>query len=117
LIASNLIRVVATAVVLSTLSFAAGIAGDLSMADPPNYGERVVLRLPPELPADTPRAAPLAPLISTAAAAEIPRSTPARVVRPAPIEPLVKPPAQQAQPLEPKQNPDRAAKPERGKGG
>lgn len=55
---------------LSTLSFAAGIAGDLSMADPPNYGERVVLRLPPEIPADAPRAGPLPSLLSTASAAE-----------------------------------------------
>lgn len=61
----NFIRVTALAVGLSTLSFAAGVAGDLSLADPPNYGQRVVLRLPPELPADSVRAAPL---LSTASA-------------------------------------------------
>lgn len=64
---ANVIRVVAAALVLSTLSFAAGVAGDLSLADPPNYGERVVLRLPPELPGDAVRAAPL-PILSTGAA-------------------------------------------------
>ena len=63
---SNLVRVVATALVLSTLSFAAGVAGDLS--DPPNYGERVVLRLPPAIPDDAPRAGPLQPLLVTASA-------------------------------------------------
>jgi len=61
----SFVRVVAAAVALSTLSFAAGVAGDLSLADPPNYGERVVLRLPPELPMDTPRAVAL-PVLSTA---------------------------------------------------
>lgn len=65
--ASNLFRVAATALVLSTLSFAAGVAGDLSLADGPTSGARVVLRIPPELPPDTVRAAPLA-LLSTPAA-------------------------------------------------
>ncbi len=69
--AANVIRVVAAALVLGTLSFAAGVAGDLSLADPPNYGERVVLRLPPELPAEAVRAAPL-PLLSTDVAAAAP---------------------------------------------
>lgn len=68
--ASNLVRVVATALVLSTLSFAAGVAGDLS--DPPNYGERVVLRLPPAIPDDAPRAGPLQPLLVTASAEALP---------------------------------------------
>jgi hypothetical protein len=77
---SSLIRVVAAALVLSTLSFAAGVAGDLSLADPPNFGERVVLRLPPEIPADAPRAAPLPRLVAMAEASE-----PARVRRPPPI--------------------------------
>jgi hypothetical protein len=61
----NFIRVAAIAVGLSTRSFAAGVAGDLSLTEPPNYGQRVVLRIPPEIPADAPRAAPL---LSTAAA-------------------------------------------------
>lgn len=68
----NFIRVVAVAVALSTLSFAAGVAGDLSLADPPNFGERVVLRLPPELPVDSARAGPLPPVLSTASAEAAP---------------------------------------------
>jgi hypothetical protein len=56
---------------LSTLSFAAGVAGDLSIIDPPRSGQSVVLRIPPELPADTIHASPLPPLISTAAATEM----------------------------------------------
>jgi hypothetical protein len=72
----NLIRIAAVAVGLSTLSFAAGVAGDLSILDPPRSGQRVVLRIPPELPANTVRAAPLPRLISTASAA-----TSARVER------------------------------------
>jgi hypothetical protein len=55
---------------LSTLSFAAGVAGDLSIIDPPRTGQRVVLRIPPEIPADAIRAGPLPPLMSTASAAE-----------------------------------------------
>ena len=62
---STLFRVVTTALVLSTLSFAAGVAGDLS--EGPTSGARVVLRIPPQLPADTARAAPIA-LLSTSAA-------------------------------------------------
>lgn len=50
---------------LSTLSFAAGVAGDLSLADGPTSGARVVLRIPPEIPADAIRARPL---VSTSAA-------------------------------------------------
>jgi hypothetical protein len=64
----NLIRIAAVAVCLSTLSFAAGVAGDLSIIDPPRSGQRVVLRIPPEIPADAVRAAPLPPLFSTASA-------------------------------------------------
>jgi hypothetical protein len=113
---SNPFRVIAAALVLSTLSFAAGIAGDLTMADPPNYGERVVLRLPPELPADAVRAGPLPSLIATAAAAA-PRIAPVRA-RPAPITPRSKPPIEQARPEAPKEDLDRAAKPDqRRKGG
>lgn len=40
------VRVVCAAVVLSALSFAAGIAGDLSEARPAS-GVRVVVRIPP----------------------------------------------------------------------
>jgi len=69
----NFIRVVAVAVGLSTLSFAAGVAGDLSLADPPNFGERVVLRLPPELPTDSPRAGPLQISTASAEATPLPR--------------------------------------------
>jgi hypothetical protein len=71
----NLIRIAAVAVCLSTLSFAAGVAGDLSIIDPPRSGQRVVLRIPPEIPADAVRAAPLPPLLSTASAEA---STPVR---------------------------------------
>jgi hypothetical protein len=72
----NLIRIAAVAVGLSTLSFAAGVAGDLSILDPPRSGQSVVLRIPPELPTNTVRAAPLPQLISTASA-----GTSARVER------------------------------------
>lgn len=61
----NIIRIAAVALGLSTLSFAAGVAGDLSIMDPPRSGQRVVLRIPPEIPADAPRARPL---LSTASA-------------------------------------------------
>ncbi len=72
---SNLVRVVATALVLSTLSFAAGVAGDLS-SDLPNYGERVVLRLPPAISDDAPRAGPLRPVLITATAEALPMRVP-----------------------------------------
>jgi hypothetical protein len=87
------LRVVAAALVLSTLSF----AGDLSMADGPTYGERVVLRLPPEIPADAPRAAPLPPMLSTvsAEASPMPRARRARPIEAnfASLEPLEAPSA------------------------
>lgn len=70
----NIIRVAVVALGLSTLSFAAGVAGDLSIIDPPRTGQRVVLRLPPEIPADAPRAGPL---LSTASA----QAEPVRFVR------------------------------------
>lgn len=70
----NIFRVAVVALGLSTLSFAAGVAGDLSIIDPPRSGQRVVLRIPPEIPADAPRAAPL---LSTAAA----HATQVRLVR------------------------------------
>lgn len=65
----NIIRIAVVALGLSTLSFAAGVAGDLSIIDPPRSGQRVVLRLPPEIPADAPRAGPL---LSTATAEAAP---------------------------------------------
>ncbi|MEZ5960387.1 MAG: hypothetical protein R3C30_08160 [Hyphomonadaceae bacterium] len=65
----NIIRIAAVALGLSTLSFAAGVAGDLSIIDPPRSGQRVVVRIPPEIPADAPRAAPM---LSTAAAEAAP---------------------------------------------
>lgn len=70
----NIIRIAVVALGLSTLSFAAGVAGDLSIIDPPRTGQRVVLRIPPEIPADAPRAGPL---LSTAAA----QAEPVRLVR------------------------------------
>jgi hypothetical protein len=75
----NAIRVAAAALMLSTLSFAAGVAGDLS--GPPRSGERVVVRIPPELPADTVRARPLPPLAATATAAAAEVQRPPRQLR------------------------------------
>lgn len=110
---SNTIRVLAVALALSTLSFAAGVAGDLSMTEPPRSGTSVVLRIPPELPADTLRAAPLPPLVRTAAAeARAPRVP--RVVAPAEatVAPAQKPERALApdRKVDPKQDPDRAPK-------
>ena len=77
----NFIRVAVVALGLSTLSFAAGVAGDLSIIDPPRSGQSVVLRIPPEISADSPRARPL---LSTASAEAIQ----VRRARRAPLEPL-----------------------------
>jgi hypothetical protein len=96
--------VVAAALVLSTLSFAAGVAGDLSLADRTS-GERVVLRLPPELPPDAVRAAPLPPLVSTPSAEASPTPPP----RAAAIVPERKPLREIAD-TGPKLDPDRAPK-------
>jgi hypothetical protein len=105
---SNIFRVVSTALVLSTLSFAAGVAGDLSMGEPPNHGVRVVVRIPPELPEDTPRAAPIA-LLSTPAA-EAREERPAVRRRLAQAEPAQKPPREQSLAAPPKEDPDLAPK-------
>jgi hypothetical protein len=101
----NFIRVLAVAFGLSTLSFAAGIAGDLSLADPTS-GERVVLRIPPELPTDAVRAAPLPPLVSPADArpAPAPRRSDSTAERRKPARTLVA--------AGPKIDPDRAPKPD-----
>lgn len=81
-------RIGAVALVLCTLSFAAGVAGDLS--EPPTSGVRVVVRIPPELPADAVRAGPIAQVLtSTAAAAEIrrpPRQLRAETLAPPVVE-------------------------------
>ncbi len=61
-------RVLFAAIALSALSFVAGVAGDLSR--PANAGAAVTLRIPPPIPADAPRAAPL-PLRTAAAAAAV----------------------------------------------
>lgn len=106
---SNLIRVVAAALALSTLSFAAGVAGDLSLADGPTHGARVVLRIPPELPADTPRAAPIA-LISTSAAEAVEVRQTRRRPPSERIVPLEKPPHAQSFTVEPKIDLDLAPK-------
>jgi hypothetical protein len=114
---SNLFRVVASAFVLSTLSFAAGVAGDLSLANGPTHGTRVVLRIPPELPADTVRAAPL---IRTASAeARVLRPVRPRLVaaRVAPVELIAKPSFEQSLVRLPKERPVLAPKGERRKGG
>ena len=78
--APGLLRVVAAAFVLSTLSFAAGVAGDLSLTQEQTSGQRVVLRIPPEIPADAPRAVPLLSTASAAASPLTPRR--ARVASP-----------------------------------
>jgi len=91
--ARTFIRVVAVAVGLSTLSFAAGVAGDLSLTETPNYGERVVLRIPPAIPGDAQRASPLLSTASAEASAPLPRQQRARFapisVRTADVELLV----------------------------
>lgn len=69
LFSRNVIRVAAAAVVLTALSFAAGVAGDL--AAPPSSGERVLVRIPPEQPEEIPQATTL--LTRTASAAEVQR--------------------------------------------
>lgn len=106
---SNLIRVVAAALALSTLSFAAGVAGDLSLANGPTHGSRVVLRIPPELPEDTPRAAPIALISTPAAEAREVRQTRRRPVSER-IIPLEKPPHEQLLTAAPKIDLDLAPK-------
>lgn len=101
---------------LCTLSFAAGIAGDL--AEPPTSGVRVVLRIPPELPEDTIRAGPIAQIVQTqVAAAATPQRAPRQLraeAAPEPakeaIAPLVKPRSATLRHLGPKQDPGRATK-------
>jgi hypothetical protein len=60
---STSIRVLAVALAFTTLSFAAGIVGDLATPPPANSGTSVVLRLPPP---ETARA--LTPIVRTEAA-------------------------------------------------
>lgn len=116
LFGKSLLRIGAVALAVCTLSFAAGIAGDLS--EPPRSGVRVVVRIPPELPTDTVRAGPIARVMTpTAAAAVI--SRPPRQLRPVEsplldakdvIVPLVKPRAARVQTAD-KPDSDRAPKP------
>lgn len=101
---SNFLRVVSAALVLSTLSFAAGVAGDLSLADGPRSGVRVVLRIPPELPADTVRAAPLPPMATPVAEAR-PLLQPVRFEPPQLLEPLDAPLVEMAFAARLKENP------------
>jgi len=81
---TNIIRVVASALVLSTLSFAAGVAGDLSLTDPPNYGTRVVVRIPPPISANAQHAAPLISTSAAEAAQPVIRHIAVRAERPRP---------------------------------
>ena len=60
---STSIRVLAVALAFTTLSFAAGIVGDLATPPPANSGTSVVLRIPPP---ETARA--LTPIVRTEAA-------------------------------------------------
>src|SRR5262249_24712994 len=62
-----LMRVLLAALGLSALSFAAGVAGDLSTTS--THQESVVVQIPP-LPPNAMRAHPLPPLTDTAEAAE-----------------------------------------------
>ena len=111
----TLIRVAAVALVLTTLSFAAGVAGDLSA--PPPAGESVVVRIRPKRPAESPQAASLTPLMQTASAAEIQRpprqlrAEPQRAPAPEAIVPIAKP-AQEWTFSEAKPDLDRGPKPE-----
>src|SRR5690606_31000757 len=89
----------------------------LSMEAEQRSGQSVVVRIPPELPSDTPRAGPLRPVVQTAAASAQPRLAGAQ--RPASVDnavaPLAKPQIERAaQPAkqEPKVDPDRAPKDE-----
>jgi hypothetical protein len=62
-VVSSALRLFALAAGFCTLAFAAGVAGDLARAEArPRSGQSVVVRIPPELPPDTPRARPLPPL-------------------------------------------------------
>lgn len=63
-----LMRVLLAALGLSALSFAAGVAGDLSIASP--HPQSVVVQIPP-LPPNAVRAHPLRPLTDSAEAAEV----------------------------------------------
>jgi hypothetical protein len=115
LISRNVIRVASVAIVLTTLSFAAGVAGDLSA--PPSSGERVVVRIPPEEPAEVVPTAALAPLTPSASAAEVLR--PPRQLRDEPAPPsapevvlAAAKPASQWTTSEAKPDLDRAPKPE-----
>lgn len=81
-------RVLVAALALSALSFAAGVVGDLARPAPANAGVSVTLRLPPQLPADTVRAAPLPSLVGTASAEAASAPVPASselVSRPEPV--------------------------------
>jgi hypothetical protein len=65
----GLMRVLLAALGLSALSFAAGVAGDLSVTSHPSS---VVVQIPP-LPPNAVRAHPLPPLTDSAEAAEVQR--------------------------------------------
>ncbi len=110
----NCLRVLAVALVLTTLSFAAGIAGDLSM-ERATTGQSVVMRIPPELPADSPRAGPIQPVVRTAAAEARPllAGAPAALSVDNAVAPMEKPHSAHAAAqtkVEPKVDPDRAPK-------
>lgn len=80
------VRVLALAIAISALSFAAGMAGDLS-APPPVSGARIVVAIPP-----TPRAAyapQAAPLLATRTARAL-TVRPVRVAYAAPRRPSIR---------------------------
>jgi hypothetical protein len=100
-------RVLFAALALSVLSFAAGIAGDLSIAAPTPAS--VVLRIPPPIPAYAVRAHPLAPLTMAHAAPALAHAGITHRLRLEAIAARVKPRTMQAF-AELKVDPDRAPK-------
>lgn len=114
---TNSLRVLAVALVLTTLSFAAGIAGDLTIEAEQRSGQSVVLRIPPELPPDAPRAGPMRPVVQTASAEARPRLAGAAQTESVDnsVQPIEKPRSEHAAtPVkqDPKVDPDRAPKPD-----
>lgn len=115
LFGKNLIRIGAAALALCTLSFAAGIAGDL--AEPPRSGVRVVVRIPPELPEDAVRAGPIAQITTSTASAAVPHRPPRQLRVETPVVEVddvilpIEKPRRSAARTDLKQDPDRAPKP------
>ena len=114
LFGKSILRIGAIALALCTLTFAAGVAGDL--AEPARSGVRVVVRIPPELPQDTLRAGPIAGVMTSTASAAVPQRAPRQLRQEPVVEaedvilPIEKPRRAEAR-ADVKHNPDRAPKP------